>query len=910
MPPKPLFTHVPELMAPAGDWDCARAAVENGADAVYFGLQGGFNARARAANFSQAELPELMTFLRTRGVKGYLTLNTLVFRDELDEAERTARVAVEAGIDAVLVQDLGLLRLLGRLCPELPLHASTQMTLSSAECIREVESLGVRRVVLPRELSIDQIAAIRRQTAVELEAFVHGALCISYSGQCLASLSMGGRSANRGQCAQPCRLPYEWISSRVGQAQRSPTKGNENDVEECGGAALRLTHPTVHDARDKPYPLSPHDLAAYDRLPELIAAGVSALKIEGRLKPAEYVASVTRHYRAALDAAWIAACDTNSNSRRLTAAGRGVEIADELRRALPAGYSIAEMELTFSRGFCHGWLDGPDHRTLVSGVGSAKRGVLLGLVRGVRGERILVELAGPVMRGDGVVFEGDRSQAAEQGGRVYEVFQNGRSIEEEVAAGLVELAFRYGSIDRAAIRLGQEVWKTDDPRAARRLRQSYDSGHWQRRVPLDLVVDASVGSPLVVIVTATTGAVGRLESPQPLPEATKHPLTAETLREQFGRLGKTPYELRGLEAKLDGRAMIPLSELGKLRHEMIRQLDAAAAQPPQRAVLDSSALAALRVQIRVEGESGRGREGEKSLKTFISQSPSLLVSPSPPLPLSPFPPLTLHVLCRSMEQIEAALDCGASSLIADFRESHRYGNAIRAAHLGGAAIVLATPRIHKPGESGVFQQLAEQKPDGMLVRNLAGLAFCRGKGLPAVADFSLNAVNDLSVEWLHAQGARRVTAAYDLNAERLLDLTTAIPPEWLEVVVQRHTPMFHSEYCVFCGMLSSGKNNADCGQPCQRHKIRLRDRLGVEHILQADDQCRNTLFHAEAESLLKIMPSLQERGVRHFRVELLAESSLTEVRRTLTPYQRRCKGWHALKGRGESPRSALEPTTP
>ena len=199
--------HAPELMAPAGDWDCAKAAVENGADAVYFGLQGGFNARARAVNFALGELPELMTFLRSRGVKGYLTLNTLVFPDELEEAERTVRAAIAAGVDAVLVQDLGLLRLIHRLCPELPLHASTQMTLGSAECIREVESLGVRRVVLPRELSIAEIAAIRRQTDVELEAFVHGALCISYSGQCLASLAMGGRSANRGQCASRAGCP-------------------------------------------------------------------------------------------------------------------------------------------------------------------------------------------------------------------------------------------------------------------------------------------------------------------------------------------------------------------------------------------------------------------------------------------------------------------------------------------------------------------------------------------------------------------------------------------------------------------------------------------------------------------------------------------------------------------------------
>jgi putative protease len=272
------------------------------------------------------------------------------------------------------------------------------------------------------------------------------------------------------------------------------------------------------------------------------------------------------------------------------------------------------------------------------------------------------------------------------------------------------------------------------------------------------------------------------------------------------------------------------------------------------------------------------------------------------------------------------LDCGVTSVIADFRQSQRYGNAVRAAHLGGASILLAAPRIHKPGESATFEQLAEQKPDGILVRNLAGLAFCRRKGLPAVADFSLNAVNDLSVEWLHAQGARRVTAAYDLSRERLLDLCgpsitcgagvppgrsdetialadgsrlneaaataapqmAAVPPEWLEVVVYRHTPMFHSEYCLFCGTLSSGKDRTDCGRPCQRQELRLRDRLGVEHRLSADSQCRNTLFHGEAESLLEIMPQLQDRGVRHFRVELLAESSVEEVARVLTAYRRLC----------------------
>ncbi len=257
----------PELLAPAGDFECVRAAVENGADAVYFGLNSGFNARARATNLGTDELPEVMTFLHQRGVRGYVTLNTLVFPSELAELEQTVRLVAAADVDAVLVQDLGAVRLIKAVCPELPIHASTQMTLSSAESIALVEALGVERVVLARELSIDEIAAIHGKTAMPLEVFVHGALCVAYSGQCMTSESLGGRSANRGQCAQACRLPYELI---------------------CDGQDV--------DTGAMQYLLSPQDLAAYALVPELIAAG--ACCAEDR-RPAED-ARVRGQYHAAL----------------------------------------------------------------------------------------------------------------------------------------------------------------------------------------------------------------------------------------------------------------------------------------------------------------------------------------------------------------------------------------------------------------------------------------------------------------------------------------------------------------------------------------------------------------------------------------------------------------------------------
>src|SRR4051812_37130325 len=269
----------PELLAPAGDWECAKAAVENGADAIYFGLEQ-FNARMRAHNFTTAALPKLMAFLHGRGVKGYVTFNTLIFENELIQAEEYLRAIMAAGVDAAIVQDVGICRLIRQLSPDFPIHASTQMTITSAAGVEFARELGCNLVVLARECSLKEIEKIRAagdtgvgtNSSLPLEVFVHGALCVAYSGQCLTSEALGGRSANRGECAQACRMPYDLISD---------------------GKSVPLG--------DRRYLLSPQDLAGLEVLPELIRSGVSSLKIEGRLKSPEYVANITRVYRKALD---------------------------------------------------------------------------------------------------------------------------------------------------------------------------------------------------------------------------------------------------------------------------------------------------------------------------------------------------------------------------------------------------------------------------------------------------------------------------------------------------------------------------------------------------------------------------------------------------------------------------------
>lgn len=810
-----------------------RAAVENGADAVYFGLNCGFNARARATNLATNELSDVMQFLHHRGVKGYVTLNTLAFTDELPELESLIRTIAVADVDAVLVQDIGVMRLIRQVCPDLPIHASTQMTLTSAECIRVAEELGVERVVLARELSLREIAQIRHSTSVELECFVHGALCVAYSGQCLTSESLGGRSANRGQCAQACRLPYDLI---------------------CDGEDV--------DLGDQKYLLSPQDLAAYELTPDLIAAGISSFKIEGRLKTPEYVANITRYYREAIDA---------------TMRGELVEFSrDEVR----------EMELSFSRGFSPGWLQGDDHKMLVPGFSSAKRGVLLGTITRIFAESVEVRLDGPVKRGDGVVFAGDRESNAEQGGRLFGVLRNGSRLEETVASGLVELEFQRDAIDFQQLDVGQTVWKTDDPQLTAKLRKSFTGPDPLRKRPLAVRVRAIAGESLEIegILDVEVSShvrrplITKVVSPAPLPVATKHAITIDFLREQLGRLGNTAYELGQLDAEIAGGPMIPLSVLSKLRQQLVVQLDQISKEPRPRRVNNESVLQALKNEIN------------------LPHNDHVQNSPAP----------RLHLLCRTLAQVETvandglASSAGASLIYADFQDIREYREAVSIARAASLPIYLAPPRIQKPDEAGLFVSLLKYDAAGMLVRNLAGMRFCSERTIPFVADYSLNATNELTVHYLISQGAQRVTASYDLNRDQLQNLVASVPPANLEVVIHQHMPMFHMEHCVFCAVLSEGTNKTNCGRPCDTHLVQLRDRVGSEHPLKADVGCRNTLYNAVPQSAAEVVPDLIKQGVRDLRIEFLDEGP-DELKRILHLYRDllhgRIKGeevWHCL----------------
>ncbi len=812
----------PELLAPAGDRTCLIAAVENGADAVYFGLQR-HNARMRANNFDGADLPEVMALLHRRGVKGYTTLNTLAFPGELTDLESTVRELASASVDAVIVQDLGLARLIHAITPDLEIHASTQMSITSEEGVELARELGCTRVILARELALAEIGRIRQAIDFPLEVFVHGALCVAYSGQCLTSEALGGRSANRGECAQACRMPYEIV---------------------CDGRLV--------DLDNVQYLLSPQDLAAYDLIPQLIGLGVASLKIEGRLKTAEYVANITRHYREAIDAAW---------------AGRPVAFTPR---------DVQEMQLSFSRGFSHGFLDGNNHKVLVRGDYAKKRGILLGMVEMITSAGVRLTAAAPVKPGDGLVFDGDdRTGRPEQGGRVYEVI----SLEpKQSEPGRIELRFGREAIDLRGIEPGQQVWQTDDPELTRRLRRSFE-GPPARMVMLDLEVIAVAGERLRINGTTQAGRRASVQSAEALGIADSRAADLDLLQTQLGRLGGTIYQLAGVHATIEGRPMVPMSLLNRLRRELVARLDLAAAAVPARTIAPQPVLPALLAPILAERDQQRRASHDQSA------------------------PVELSVLCRRTEQIEAALRLGVSTIYADYQDIKQYAEAVAAVRRVSqtAAIFLATPRIEKPGEVNLFSFLARQGADGILVRNAGGMRFCSEHDIPSVADFSLNAANPLTVELLKSRGAARVTASYDLNVDQLVQLIDMTPPSWLEVVIHQQIPMFHMEHCVYCAFLSPGTDATNCGRPCDLHDVKLRDRVGKEHPLKADVGCRNTLYNAVPQTAAEYLSRLQKHGARFLRIEFLDDSPAA-VERTITLYREVIAGeregkalWRELK---------------
>ncbi len=803
----------PEIMSPAGYWPQLHAAVEAGADAVYFGLTH-FTARAKVG-FTLEELPTVMRTLHSRGVKGYVTFNTLIFDHELRAAAEALAAIAAAGVDSIIVQDVGIAQVAHAIAPELAIHGSTQMSITSAEGIALAQQFGVSRVVLARELSLEEIRAIRSQTDCELEIFVHGALCVSYSGQCFSSEAWGGRSANRGQCAQACRLPYELLVDDV--------------IKPLG------------DAR---YLLSPGDLYALQQIPEIVQLGISALKIEGRYKDANYVALTTAAYREAVDVAW-------------TAQPFAVAPTTEL-----------QLEQVYSRGLGPHFITGTNHQTVVTGRAPRHRGLLMGEVTQVHGDRVTVaphrnHQIAPLKAGDGVVFDAAQwrsPEEREEGGRIYHVHAG--------KGQRLELEFGNGAVNFARIRPGDLLWRTADPdleKIARPYTQATSPVH---RQPVTVTVHAQEGAPLRLTwqLVADPAVVVTVSSADLLATAQKRAIDEQYLTEQLGRLGNTPYHLQGIVFDCRGKPFAPASLLNQLRREAVDALAAQQAELPARGIMSPTAV--LDHQLAAVAAAGATAE-------------AVVTTPS------------LHLLVRTPAQLEAALAARPATITLDYLDLYGLRPAVERVQAAGIAVRVASPRVLKPNEQRIVNFLL--RLDCPILVRSGGLlqALRQEQHPPLIGDFSLNAANQLSAEIFLQLGLARFTPTHDLNGAQVAELAQRIGPETVEVVAYQHLPVFHTEHCLFCRFLSTGTSYTDCGHPCETHRVALRDQQGRAHPVMADVGCRNTVFGAEAQEASRHLKSWLDAGIRHYRLEFVHERA-EEVRAIAAAFQAVLAGEESL----------------
>lgn len=550
----------PELLAPAGGMEAFVAAVENGADAVYLGARA-FSARGYASNFSEKELEEAIDYAHLRGVKVYVTVNTLLKEEEVEDALKLLSCLREIGTDAIIIQDLGLISLAGKYLPDLPLHASTQMTLHNSEGVEFVKKLGIERAVLSRESSLEEIKRIKEKTGTEIEVFIHGALCISYSGQCLLSSLIGGRSGNRGFCAQPCRKKYRLY---------------------CEGKQIKTTGS---------YLLSPKDLNTTPGLGALIEAGIESFKIEGRMKRPEYVAGVVRIYRRLID--------------------RYIEN--------PAKYFVSEEEQEtliqlFNRGFTQGYFFENPRWELMSRENPHNRGVPAGTVIGYdrRANRIRVKLSQPLRLGDGIMVENAETRPEDKGKIISSMYSGKGPVYSAGAGDTVEIPFD----SRAPA--GSTVYRTHDKKLMDSLKKESESGSLRPKIPVFITADIAPGKPVKLEVKDRDSNTVIIESGYLVEKAEKQPTSKDRIEKQLSKLGNTLFEAAELHVAVEGDVFIPVGQLNELRTKAIEKLENLRISRWKRKPLDT--LQFFESEEKIDLEAGKPVRENLPMRPMLSVS--------------------------------------------------------------------------------------------------------------------------------------------------------------------------------------------------------------------------------------------------------------------------------------------------
>ncbi|TCS78006.1 DUF3656 domain-containing U32 family peptidase [Pectinatus cerevisiiphilus] len=792
-----------ELLAPAGTWEALKAAVESGANAVYLSGKS-FGARAFADNFDEESLKKAVTFAHMRNVSIHVTVNTLVDNSELPALANYLIFLYTIGVDAIIVQDLGVAKIAHEIVPDLPLHASTQMSINNLDSVKMLEKLHFSRVVLAREVSLNDIKYICKNAKIEIETFIHGAICVCYSGQCLMSSMIGGRSGNRGRCAQPCRLPYTLMDEK------------ENDL--------------LQNADAGQYLLSPRDMNTLDLVPELIEAGVSSFKIEGRMKKPEYVAVVVNAYRKKID--------TYYN-----------------KTAFPEKEVKKELSQIFNRDFTTAYLLDRPGRTMISDRKPNNRGLLIGRVQKYNKKTFVadIKLSGDLNIGDKVDFW------VKVGGRV-----NTNVTELKIDGKKVESAH---SGDVASIKLPGHVQEHDrifkilDAKLNEKAKTFFNSSDPVRRIPLDITLTASIGEPVKIDMVDGDQIHCSFTADFIAEKALKRPLTYETTAKQMDRLGSTIYYLRKLECNIADSVMVPMSVLNDIRRQAV------------------DILYKKRLQHFTRQKPKRNTKWEELLlphQQHKKQTAQLMVA------------------VDNIQKLSAALKGGCDDILFGGDSYHhqnitaaQYTQAAKLCQDTGAAIFLAMPRILRQSETDLTAALFPKLPidsfAGVYVHSVGQLKEIKdlcdqyNKNLPIWVDYSMNVFNNATIETLKEQDVSGCVLSPELNMQQLKVITN-ISPVPLEVLVQGNIELMVSEYCI-AGSFLGGLHTGSCTAPCTKQKLYLRDRKDEHFPIVTDQFCHMHILNGRELVMLAHVPDLIELGLNRLRIDgrYMSSSKLTET---------------------------------
>ena len=783
-----------ELLSPVGDFDCLKAAVQNGADSVYFGGSL-FNARYNAHNFDADELKQAIQYAKLRNVKVDFTLNTLIKNNEFADAVELANYVYSLGVDAIIVQDLGLARYLIKYFPDLPIHASTQMTIHNLHGVKELEELGFKRAVLSRELSLDEIQYICKNTNIEIETFIHGALCISYSGQCLFSSSIGARSGNRGKCAQPCRLPYKLFSTN-----NQKQKLNQNKSDTSNDICL-----------DSGYLLSPRDLCGLNYIPQLINAGVSCLKIEGRMKSPEYVATVTKIYRKYIDLAYSQKdyiIDQNDIDELMQVFNRG-------------GFSSANFESTPNRNYV--FKEKPNNI-----------GIYIGNVSKLNKEKGLVRLTlkNNVQIGDKISFEKEEHKYI-----ISELMSNNSNLREANSGDTVVIGRMKGNLH-----LGDKVYKLTDAVKSKKIDEFIQKEN--KKIPLSAHIIVKKGVPLSLEVTSCDKENGNYFSMSAksvldiLPiDAITNPISEDKIKEQLCKTTNSQFEFKYIKVDLDDNTYVPkISYINQLRRECLEKLEEQAIQRFSRDKKNIE-LSSINSSINNIEQNNSGKSVTCSNNTNNENAK----------------------ICLLLNELDLDYDYSKISNVDNiyvplkYFKNKQYGEIIETLSRNNNLYIYLPTVLKDNFRNFYFNDIdtiiEKYKIKGLICSNLSCINYfsnLKGK-LDLVANYTFNVFNNYTINELAEIGIKRVMLSPELDESNLKNIAnnSIIPTE---VLVYGKLVLMNIGYCL---LGSSNLCYPRCDMKCKENsKFYLKDRLNMDFRIIPDNiQTISTLYNSKINSI-------------------------------------------------------------